>query len=78
MTKCDYKTYVEFASAGFAFLAAVCWFFASWVSRRAFWRRKPRVGDFNMSARWSAQGNCIAALFAGLAALLQAYVTWSQ
>ena len=74
MTQCDYSTYTGIASAAFAFFAAICWFFATWVGRGAFWR-KPLVGDLNMSARLSARWNCIAALSAGFAALLQAYVT---
>jgi hypothetical protein len=74
MTQCDYSTFVGATSAGFALLAAGSWFYSALRSRGAFWR-KPLVGDFNMSVRESVRWNCIAAFCAGIAALLQAYVT---
>ncbi len=76
MNQCDWSGYVADASAFAAILAAVCWFYSALVSRGAFWR-KPLVGDFTMTAQLSARWNCAAALFACLAALLQAYVIWA-
>jgi hypothetical protein len=65
---CDAKLACEIASAILAFVAAVFWFYASWIARGTFTQT-----DEIFSGQ--ARNNAIAAFCAGLAAILQ-IVTW--
>jgi hypothetical protein len=74
MTICDAKLDCEIASAVLAFLAALFWFYASWIGRRSFMNTSMGAVDelFSRPARY----NAIAAFCAGLAAVLQIVTTW--
>jgi hypothetical protein len=69
MTICVFKHGCEIASAVLAFAAAASWFYASWIGRASF--LKTAIDDFDQILRAQARYNSIAALCAGVAALLQ-------
>jgi hypothetical protein len=67
---CEIKTAFEVLTALLAIAAAGWWFAAAWVSRSA-----PTWDSLNRVARLQATYNGIAALCAGLAAILQLITT---
>jgi nitric oxide reductase large subunit len=69
---CDLRTTLIFLEAPSGLLAAGFWFYASWISWGLF--RAPKVGDFNKNTRQNYIYNAIAALLAGIAAMLQRVV----
>jgi hypothetical protein len=54
--------------------AAAFWFYASWISRGTF--TKTIIDELDRIFQRQAQCNAIAALCAGLAAMLQIIVVW--
>ena len=72
---CTLKSYGEFGEGVFGILAALFWFWSSAISWSVFSR--PQVGDKSRNARLNNVYNAIAALFAGIAALLQVFVFYS-
>ena len=70
---CDAKLACEIASAILAFVAAVFWFYASWIARGTF--TQTPIVDLDGIFSGQARNNAIAAFCAGLAAILQ-IVTW--
>jgi hypothetical protein len=72
MTICDVKTGCEILSAVLAFLAAGFWFYSSWIARGSFLQTV--IAEYDRVVTAQARYNAIAALCAGLAAILQIIV----
>jgi hypothetical protein len=65
---CAIKPWCEIASAALALIAAVFWFYASWIGRGTFTRTP--IAHLDRIFILQARNNSIAAFCAGLAALL--------
>jgi len=67
--QCLIKSICEWIGAGFAFGAAGFWFYASWIARKSM--LQSIMAEYDRTLVLQARYNAIAALCAGLAALLQ-------
>jgi hypothetical protein len=72
---CALRSLAEWAEAPFGILAAAFWFYASWQGRGSF--LETPMDQLDRSFRSQARYNAIAAFFAGLAALLQIFVSYA-
>jgi hypothetical protein len=64
---------LEFAAAGFAFIAAVFWFCSAYGKlppMATYWNETPSHDPFYMAVKFSAKMNRWGALFSGLSAFL--------